>query len=126
MQTTKIQAIASTIDALKHCLETKNTEWIERHRARLSQLERTLPSGSGIDCGTKIAIDKSNADRVVLTFSYHHMNEAGFYEGWTEHTAIIRPAFNGLNIRITGSNRNDCKEYFHEVYHHDLQAEVEL
>ena len=126
MQTTMIRAIASTIDAYKRCLETGNKEWADKHRERLAQLEHELPSGSGIDCGTKIDLDRSYIDRVTLTFSYHHMNENGFYVGWTEHTAVIRPAFDGLRIDITGRNRNDCKEYFHQVYSHALQAEVEL
>jgi hypothetical protein len=121
-----IRAIASTIDAYKRCLETGNKEWAEKHHARLTQLARELPSGAGIDSGTEIDLDRSNADRVTLTFSYHHMNYDGFYDGWTEHTAVIRPAFDGLNIRITGRNRNDCKEYFHEVYNHALQAEIGL
>ncbi len=47
----------------------------------LSELERRLPSGAGIDNGTKIDVSKCKRNKIVLTCGYHNMNENGFYDG---------------------------------------------
>src|SRR5689334_20304154 len=94
---TLIQEISSLIEARENCKRTNNTEWYEKHTERLAQLEDYLPSGSGIDSGTKIDLERSTSARVVLTFSYHHMNDCGMYDGWTDHSAIITPSFQGYD-----------------------------
>lgn len=44
-------------------------------------------------------------------------NENGMYDGWTQHSIIVRPSFvHGLDITITGKDRNQIKEYLHDVY----------
>ena len=58
----------------------------------------------------------ASASRIVLECSFHHMNEAGYYDSWTEHRITVRPTFDSLDIHISGRNRNDIKEYLHEVY----------
>jgi hypothetical protein len=124
---TMITEIAMTVDSYKRCLESSQPThrgWAAHHLSYLYRLQQLLPSGSGIDCGTKIDLDLSGGDKIVLAFSYHHMDQYGYYTLWTEHTAVVRPGFNGLNIRITGSDRDGIKEYLYQVYEQCLTDEV--
>ena len=50
------------------------------------------------------------------------MNEYGAYVGWTEHDVIVTPAFDGFNLRVTGRDRNQIKEYIGDVFHTWLSA----
>lgn len=99
-----------------------DSQWGPIARARLDQLVDMLPSGSGIDSGTKL--ESASATKIVLTAGFHHMNENGYYDGWTEHKITVRPVFGGLDITISGRNRNDIKEYLHQVYHDALSAMI--
>lgn len=65
--------------------------------------------------------DKTTGSKIVLTMSYHHMDEGGYYDGWTDHTITITPSFDGIDIAIGGRNRNDIKDYLHEVYYYALR-----
>ena len=113
---TIIQEIASRIVARQNCINSGNEQWLDRHTAALKTLQEELPSGSGIDCGTKIDLDASTSGKVVLLCSFHHMNDAGMYNGWTEHRITVTPAFSGIDIAISGRDRNGIKEYLHETY----------
>lgn len=116
------QTLASLIQARLNCIKSNNTEWLEKHTANIFELVKNcLPSGSGIDCGTKIDLDMSTPDKIVLHTSFHHMNDCGMYDGWTEHTVTVTPSLQfGFNLKISGRDRNDIKEYLHEVYSNDL------
>lgn len=117
-----IQDIAQTCDAYHRCVKENNTLWRDNYYETLKHFARNeLPRGSGIDCGTKIDIDRSTGNRVVLTTSFHHMDENGYYDGWTEHTIYITPSFDGIDLRITGSNRNQIKDYLYDCYYWCLQ-----
>lgn len=107
--------LASALDAKKRC---DNLEWFERWDDRISHLVRKhMPSGSGFDSGTTLDEDRSTADRLVFATSFHHMNEAGGYAGWTEHTVTVRPSLiHGFHLTIGGRNRNDIKDYIAEVF----------
>ena len=124
-ETILYQEIASRVQARINCIESKNTEWLEKHEEMIRKLVKDfMPSGCGIDSGTKIDLAKSHAEKLVFSFGYHHMNSAGYYDGWTQHTAIVTPSFNGLNIRITGRNRNDAKDHLHETVDYALQTRI--
>lgn len=126
MKRTLIQAIASKVAARENCLSSvpPNTEWYHRHTAAGDALAKFLPSGSGFDSGTKIDWDKSRSERLVFTTSYHHMNENGMYDGWTDHTVIVSASLPfGIDIRVTGVNRNDIKEYIGETFQYALTRE---
>ena len=76
-----------------------------------------LPSGNGIDDGVKFCPDISTPTKLVFSFSYHHMNDSGYYDGWTNHNVIITPCFGeSFDIKITGPNKNDCKDYFYDLF----------
>lgn len=75
-----------------------------------------LPSGSGIDSGVKFNWGKSKPEKLIFDFAYHHMND-GQYDGWTEHSVIITPSLpNKFNLKITGRDRDDIKEYLYDVF----------
>lgn len=112
-------AMAMMLQAIDNCKASGNKEWEEKHKDRLDWLVRNeMPSGSGIDTGTKLD-DESTPERLVFTCSFHHMDESGGYDGWTEHKVIVTASLvHGIFIRVTGRDRNDIKEYLHEVYAH--------
>lgn len=117
--------ISGLIDAMKRCEEKGNQEWKVKHGESLDEIEKTLPSGSGFDSGTTIDRVASTPEKIVLRTSYHHMHESGMYDGWTEHTITVRPSLLfGFTLSISGRNRNEIKDYIHEVFHQELGEEV--
>lgn len=119
--------IASLLTAIENCRVTGNSEWLDKHEDRLSKLcKEHLPSGSGIDCGTTLEIEKCKPDKLVFSFSFHHMNDTGYYVGWTEHVLTVRPCFDGIDLYISGKDRNAIKEYLHDVYSCALNELVEV
>lgn len=117
-------SIANKFQAMQTCNET----WRELHETAIKSLvENHMPSGSGIDSGTEFDFDNSKPQKLVFTFSYHHMDEGGMYDGWTEHKLILTPSLVGnFDMKIIGPNRNDCKEYFYQVFDYALRLEVDL
>jgi hypothetical protein len=108
MITKLYQEINNLLNAIANCEVSSNDTCYQRHNDRLDMLETMLPSGSGFDSGTKIDRDKSKPDKkIVLTTSYHHMNDVGMYDGWSDHEIVITPAFHGVDIKITGRDRNN-------------------
>lgn len=120
------QKIASLVCALQYCRAHGLDEMADRHTIALDEIERSLlPSGSGIDAGTSIDIDSCSEDRLVLNFEFHHMNDTGYYVGWTRHRLIVKPSLlHGFTIKITGRDKNGIKEYLADTYHEALNQEV--
>lgn len=118
--------LASLLSALSNCEKANLAEMATRHESAIRDLVKNfMPSGSGIDCGTKLVLEKSNSERLVFAFSFHHMNDCGMYDGWTEHKAIVTPSLAfGYNLKITGRDRNQIKEYFAEVFDFALNTQV--
>lgn len=107
--------LSATIQAYKNCLAAnpQNTEWAKKHRETLMRLVDLLPYGSGIE-SLEVDFEKSHLEKIIVYLSFHHMNADGFYCGYTDHTITITPSFHdGVNLRISGSNRQDIKEYLH-------------
>lgn len=126
METILVKLLASTVQARRNCTETGNTEWFAKHTDTLAQLVRDhMPIGSGWDHGTKLDLDASHADKLVFRGAYHHMNETGYYDGWTDHTVTVTPALaHGYHIRISGRDRNEIKEYLHETFSFALETRL--
>jgi hypothetical protein len=120
------QAISARLGAIENCKRSGNLEWDQRHRESLESIVKdSLPSGSGIDNGTRIDMDRSSAEKIVLHTSFHHMDDGGGYDGWTDHTVIVKPSLAfGILISVTGHNRNRVKEYLDETYRMALDAEL--
>jgi hypothetical protein len=120
-------AIASTLDAYCRCVEQGNAEWRDKHAFTIGSYERNfLPHGSGFDAGSTLDLEASTPERLVFNTSFHHMNETGFYDGWTEHTVVVTPSLCfDFEVRVTGRDRNDIKDYIAEVFADALRTEVE-
>lgn len=119
-------ALAESIQAGANCAASGNEEWLERWTGRIERIMETAPSGSGFDSGTEIDVSKCTDERLVFTTSYHHMNENGMYDGWTDHTITVKAnLLFGFTVSVSGRNRNDIKEYIAEVFNDWLSMEEE-
>jgi hypothetical protein len=121
------QMIASAIDARETCRANGNREWFKRHTDTIEALTREhMPSGSGFDNPTTLDLDNSTPDCLRFRAAFHHMNDAGYYDGWTYHIVTVRPslAFE-IDLRVTGPNRNDIKGHIAETFHDALTLEFE-
>jgi len=103
-------------------------DWLRRHKARAELLTKHfMPSGSGVDCGTKIDVEASTGDRLVFQMDFHHMDSQGGYDGWTEHRVSVKASMvHEIDIRITGRDRNKIKEYLHDLAHGCLVEELDI
>jgi len=121
------QELASKIDARITCAQKGNTEWYDKHEQDiLSLIDKYMPAGSGFDSGTHIDFDKSTGERIVFNTSFHHMDEMGGYDGWTEHTITVKPSLIfGYVLTISGRNRNQIKEYMYDVFSSTLNTVIE-
>lgn len=118
--------IASSLQAYNNCVKSNNTEWQEKHDDRIKFLTyQYMPSGSGIDSGITFSMELSKPDKLVFDFSYHHMGE-GYYKKWTHHRLYVTPSLvNDFDLKITGENFNDVKEYFYQIFNDALSQVVE-
>lgn len=99
-----------------------NLDWARRHRERVDALIKNhMPSGGGFDNGTRFDWKESKPDRLVFETAFHHMNENGMYNGWSEHTVIVTPSLGfDFEVRVTGKDRNDIKDEIAQVFHDAL------
>ena len=121
------QEIAALINAIENCTRTSNHEWDTKHYDKIMSIVRNeMPDGSGFDNGTYIDMEKSTGEKLVFETSFHHMNENGYYNDWTEHSVIVTPSLQfGFNLKITGRDRNQIKDYIYEVFSHCSEKELE-
>lgn len=130
MDNTLAYQIATLIEARQNCIkrigrdanDKLSREWLDRHGIMIRLLVKNhMPSGSGFDNGTSIDLEKSTVDKLVFHTSFHHMNEHGYYDGWTDHTVTVKPGFTRLDIRISGKNRNDIKDTIDDSFRNALE-----
>lgn len=124
------QELARLLTAYQNCCSPSanesQREWAPKHQATIEAIvKEQMPSGSGIDRGTKLDLDVSSEEKLVFATAFHHMNEGGMYDGWTEHTVICTPslAFQ-FRLKVTGRDRNGIKDYLHSTFQEALAAEV--
>ena len=120
--------IAGALQALESCRKRDiESAWESVWFDRLdTDLKDSLPSGSGFDSGSSLDLDASKPDKLVFKTSFHHMNEHGYYEGWSEHSVIITPSLVfGFDIGVTGKDKNSIKDYIAGVFHECLLADHE-
>ena len=102
-----------------------NAEWASKWDDLIRHIEKNyLPYGSGFDSGTEVNEDECVCGlRLVLTFGYHHMDEHGYYDGWTSHKAIVIPYFDGIGVKVKGAlpkKYRHSREYFGDTIHNAL------
>lgn len=88
------------------------------------ELLESRPHGGGFDRGTTLL----TASDTKLCFEtwFHHMDEFGVYDGWTQHYVTVKPTFSGyFDIKVTGSNRNNIRDYVAEVFAEWLDGDAE-
>lgn len=131
------QELATLLDARATCHgradatgddDEQVIHWVDiaiTHTDAIESIVAAGPSGAGIDSGTMIDLDVSTPEKLVFGVCYHHMDEYGYYDGWTDHTITVRPSLQfGIDIKISGRNRNDIKDYLHDVFRTWLKSEV--
>ena len=116
MKTINLSKLAGSIQARINCINSNNTEWKEKHEDVIMGFEKLLPSGSGLDSGCKFDLEKSNSHKIVINTSFHHMDENGMYDGWTDHTITLTPTFGGFDIKISGRDRGMIKDYLCDTF----------
>jgi len=116
--------LAQKVAAIHNCRATGLDEWRERHTEALEAFMRSsAPSGAGFDNGTRLNLERSNARRLEFTTAFHHMDEHGSYDGWTEHTVTVRPNLAlGFELTVGGKDRNGIKDYIADVFHEWLSS----
>lgn len=118
-----VKFIAQSVQRYSHFKTVGDAERALRvWNALYSYVGREAPSGSGLDAGTFLC-EESRGNVLVFCTSFHHMDEHGGYDGWTEHKVVVKPAFYGIDIRITGRDRNQIKDYLGDLFHGWLTAE---
>lgn len=117
--------IASTLEALHLCQKAGDRqEWVEKHTSRLLEMEKMLPSGSGIDSGCKIDFS-SPKGKIVIVSSWHKMDENGFYDGWRDFTVTVSPSLlQDFELTIRGKGPGDIKDYLFETFDFALHQQV--
>lgn len=96
----------------------------DRAEQLVADLQSLLISGGGFDNGVKID-DTSTANKLILTFDYHYMNESGYYTKWTSHKVTVLPSLcGGIDLKITkgGASEHDL-EYFYDTFYIVLLTE---
>lgn len=123
------RALASTLHARDNCSrsDTGNDEWRRRHEKRAAELvKRYLPSGSGFDNGTQLDLGRSTGESLVFATAFHHMNDGGAYDGWTEHLVRVRPSLAfGIRLTVSGRDRNEIKDYIAEAFYAVLKTPID-
>ena len=120
----RFEGLARILDAKRSCIESGNQAWEETWDKRIDEYMASAPSGSGWDEGTRLG--EWNGRTIVFFGSFHHMDEGGGYDGWTEHIIRVNPSLAcGFDLTISGRNRNDIKEYLSEMFSTWLDEEVD-
>ncbi len=95
-----------------------------------------LLSGSGFDAGVTVSLDQSSRERIVLLASYHHMDQEGYYCGWSSFKVIVLPAFllPGFRVEISMISKSpevswmdiqcDWLEYWAECFMENLSDTI--
>lgn len=109
------EALAQAVEALNRNPSNKETE--EVMVDKIKTIMESAPCGSGFDSGTKFLEEKSNCKRLVFRTAFHHMNYAGYYDGWTNHLVTVEAdLILGTSIRVSGKDRNDIKDYIGDAF----------
>jgi hypothetical protein len=112
-----ITDLARQFDRYLRCCDTGDLTNVNDAETQINKMFELLPSGSGIDNGILFDWLKSKPNRLVFKFSYHHLNSAGSYDGWTHHKLILSPSFTfGCEMNITGKDKGQIKEYLYGLF----------
>lgn len=117
------QRIARALQARINC-EDSNNEWYQKHTDTIENLtDQVMPHGSGFDGKSWLDFDASIPERLIFFIEYHHMDEHGYYDGWSTLKITVRPSLAwGYTMSLTGivrRYRHDA-DYFRDVLYEAL------
>lgn len=90
---TLLTRLYRTLQARDNCRKSGNVEWESRHNDTLRAYSKDFPHGSGFDIGT--VLEDYCEDKMIFATSFHHMDDVGYYVGWSSWRVIVRPGFDG-------------------------------
>lgn len=122
------QQIAGLIQARKTCIETENYTWKENHENTLDEISKNLlPSGSGFDSGSKINIEASTSEKIIIDSGFHVMDEDGFYAEWLNLVITVKPSLQfGFLMTIKGipaKYKFQITDYVNDSFYEALNQE---
>ena len=130
------QALAIKCDAANSCAVSGNVDWQARHEDAVAKLaDSFLPSGSGINCGSMVVIEKSDSKNLLIIAPYHHMDENGSYGGWFTVLVGVTPTLSDDFVLETGYTDNGTSksltwlddhygDYLYDTYDYALRQMV--
>jgi hypothetical protein len=118
------QHIYNQLSRWDYCMRQDRLEQMADAREELNHIsDNILPSGSGIDSGSRIELE-FHKETIKISTSFHHMDEMGGYDGWTYHLITVTPSLSGgVNLKISGHDRNDIKDYLLDIFYGVLSSE---
>ena len=124
------QSMANSIQARLNCIKSGNTEFINSHTEYLENyLLNKLPHGSGLDYTWHYDFNKSHGNKIVLTMSFHAMDQNGFYDKVIDFIVVVTPDFiSDIDLTITGNfgKYQDVKNYLYDIIGEALTTEIEI
>jgi hypothetical protein len=102
-----VEALASALSTMRSC---EREEMADRAKERVGKIQQELLlSGSGNDAGSEVLVDLCSDRKIVIQSDFHHMDENGFYSGWTKGVFTITPSFHGIEVKFVVRGRPDIK-----------------
>lgn len=102
--------------------QSEDKKKLDQAEERIEKIEKLLPYGSGFDNGTKII--EATRQKIVFETAFHHMDDNGYYCGWTEHKVTVKAdLLYGYIVRVSGVNKREIKEYIQHVFYELLDQE---
>lgn len=118
--------LARALIARNICQRDGNKEWLDKWNQTIDNIMKSAPSGAGFDLGTSLSTDYSGDNKLIFITNFHHMNENGYYYTWSCHEIEVTPDLGyELGINVSGSNKNEIKDYIADVFIEWLTQEVE-
>lgn len=120
-----IAQLSNYFRSWQNCRQTNNILWLPKWKQAIDELLKHLPHGNGINAEAGIQLDWENSTpgNLRFNFSYQHMNDHGYYDGWTEHELIIQSSsIGGFNLQVTIEGEVEDKDEIIEYLEQMLQS----
>lgn len=109
------QQFATSFTAYQNCIKDENNDspWEHIWECVINDMTRYhMPRGSGFDGGVDLSLRESKEDKLVFYTSYHHMDEHGSYDGWSDWRVTVTPSLQfGYKIRAVVINGRRVKSW---------------
>lgn len=108
-------------------LQSRYGDSIESELMIEDVLKNHMPHGSGFDSGVELV--SLTPEKAVFAAPFHHMSDAGCYDGWVTYTVTVRATFNGPDVKVTVKGYDNTarkyaddmmRMYVAETFYYDL------